>query len=75
MVADKGNPRGINNYDFLLFTKSTKKEDFEEVCRYFQKSVDMNDLLAMTNYGYMLKNGLGVPVNHEEANKCYKFVI
>lgn len=56
MVADKGNPRGINNYGFLLFTKSTKKEDFEEVCRYYKKNVNMNDLLAMTNYGYMLEN-------------------
>ena len=65
-AAGKGDPRSMTHYGNILL-KGDEMYVKEEAAKYFKIATE-----AMFNYANMKLNGIGVPVNKEEAVIYYK---
>ena len=63
--------REQSNKDLDLGAKAYQAGDYETAIRYYEKSADAGNVIALSNLGYCYYYGRSIPVDKTKAKECW----
>jgi TPR repeat protein len=71
IAADGGDPRGQNDFAWMLSNGRGVPQDYAQAARYYRLAANQNHMGAQNDLGLMYEEGLGVPQDSAEAFRLY----
>jgi len=70
-AADGGDPRGQNDFAWMLSNGRGVPQDFTQAARYYRLAAEQNHMGAQNDLGLLYEEGRGVPQDFAEAFRLY----